>query len=187
MAGRRSLWSIANHHDGRLNVLTLEPGGEREALPIFSFEEEAEAFLLLRMPGAEWRARRTTAGELTSLLYGPCANVKRVTLDPLPVVSGEMVFDLVRPGREDFLRNVLDSPPSPLKLLHTGETSGTQLAENENTRYETRVQPNGSPILGHATRGFDPSEGSDDNLDGHHRASKVLVESTNEDLAREHK
>ncbi len=108
--GRRPLWLIANHHNGRLGVFTLEPGSEREALPIFSFEEEAEAFLMLGTPGAEWRARRTTAGELTSLLYGPCANVKRATLDPLPVVSGDMVFDLVGPGREDFLRNFVGGP-----------------------------------------------------------------------------
>ncbi len=52
-AGRRPLWLIANHHNGRLGVFTLEPGSEREALPIFSFEEEAEAFLLLGTPGAE--------------------------------------------------------------------------------------------------------------------------------------
>jgi len=165
---------IANHHNGRLGVFTLEPGSEREALPIFSFEEEAEAFLLLGTPGAEWRARRTTAGELTSLLYGPCANVKRATLDPLPVVSGEMVFDLVGPGREDFLKNFVGGgSPSPLKRLHTGEIKGPQLAENGNARDGTRVQTDGSPVLGHATRDFDPSKDPGDNPDGHRHASRV--------------
>lgn len=42
---RRLLWLIANHANGRLGVLTLGPGSESEVLPIFSFEEEAEAFL----------------------------------------------------------------------------------------------------------------------------------------------
>jgi len=50
-AQSRPLWLIADHHNGRLGVFTLEPGSEREALPIFSFEEEAEAFLLLETPG----------------------------------------------------------------------------------------------------------------------------------------
>ncbi len=108
MTGRRLLWSIADHHDGRLDVLTLEAGSEREALPIFSFEEEAEAFLLLGTPGAEWRARRTTAGELTSLFYGSCANVKRAMLDPLPMVDGTVFFELLAPSREAFFRNFVD-------------------------------------------------------------------------------
>ncbi len=176
-AGRRSLWLIANHHDGRLDVLTLEPGSEREALPIFSFEEEAEAFLLLETPGVEWRARRTTAGELTSLFYGPCASVKRAMLDPLPVVSGEVVFDLVGPGREDFLRNFVGGPPSLLKLIHTEEIKGPQLAKNGSARDGTQVQTNGSHVPSHATRDFDPSEDPGDNpdghLDGHHNASGV--------------
>ncbi len=188
-AQSRPLWLIADHHNGRLGVFTLEPGSEREALPIFSFEEEAEAFLTLGMPGAEWWARRTTAGELISLLYGPCANVKRATLDPLPVVGGEMVFDLVGPGREDFLKNFVGGSPSPLKRLHTGEIKGPQLAENGSARDGTRDQTDSSPALGYSTRDFHPSKDPGDNpdghLDSHHRASRVPEESTDEDLVRD--
>src|SRR5918998_2650246 len=107
-AQRRPLWLIANHENGRLGVLTLDPGSDRETMPVFSFEEEAEAFLQLGAPGTEWRARKTTGGELISLLYGPCAGAKKVTLDPLPGVNGEMVFDLVGRGRYKFLRTFAD-------------------------------------------------------------------------------
>lgn len=148
-------------------MLTLDPGSEMETLPIFSFEEEAEAFLRLGTPepgtsGADWRARKTTAGELTSLLHGPCAGVKRVTLDPLPVVDGAIVFDLLGSGRKDFLKNFVGGSQSLLKRLHKGETKGPQIAENGSARDGTRVQ-----------------------TDGHHCASGVPEEIINEGLARD--
>jgi hypothetical protein len=123
-ATRRPLWLIVNYHNGRMDVLTINPHSEAEALPVFSFEEEAEMFLRLGTPGPGWRARKTTTEELVSLLYGLYVGVKRVTLDPLPVVDGEMVFDLVDLGREDFLRNIVGGPPSPLKRLQVEVTAG---------------------------------------------------------------
>ena len=110
---RRSLWLIAKTEDGPMDVLTLKPGGDSEVLPIFSYEEEAEVFLRLEMAETGWRARRAAAGELVSLLYGPCAGVKKVTLDPLPVVGYEVVLDLVGSGREAFLRNFANDPLVP--------------------------------------------------------------------------
>jgi hypothetical protein len=58
-ASRRPLWLIAKRDDGRMDVLTLGPeeNGEEEALPVFSYEEEAEAFLRLQEPGKSWWAR----------------------------------------------------------------------------------------------------------------------------------
>ncbi len=99
-----------------MSVFTLRFGGNGEILPVFSFEEEAEAFLMLGETGMDWQARETTVGELISLLYGPCAGVKRVALDPLPVVGGEMVFDLAGWGRRDFLRGfvgAVEMTPAP--------------------------------------------------------------------------
>jgi hypothetical protein len=110
-----------------MDVLTLDPGGDREALPVFSFEEEAETFLQLEMPGMGWLATRTTAGELVSLLHGPCAGVERVALDPLPTVCGETMVDLVSLGRENFLRN----------LAHAREPS----ASRDGFRVEVAVSP----------------------------------------------
>jgi hypothetical protein len=112
-APRRPLWLIANHENGRMGVFTLGPDDDEETLPVFSFEEEAETFLRLGETGTGWRARETTAGELFSLLHGPCSGVKRVALDPLPVVDGEMVFDLAGWGRRDFLRDFVEATPAP--------------------------------------------------------------------------
>ncbi|CAA9428481.1 MAG: hypothetical protein AVDCRST_MAG80-402 [uncultured Rubrobacteraceae bacterium] len=109
-APRRLLWLIANHENGRIDVFTLRPDDDREVLPVFSFKEEAETFLRLGETETAWRARETTAGELISLLYGPCARVNRVALDPVPVVDGEMGFDLAGWGRRDFLQNFVSAP-----------------------------------------------------------------------------
>ena len=112
-APRRPIWLIANRNDARMGVLTFSPGNDEEILPVFSFEEEAETFLRLGMTETDWRARRAAAGELISLLYGACAEVKKVALDPLPVTNGEMVFDLLCWSREDFLRSCVGGPSAP--------------------------------------------------------------------------
>jgi hypothetical protein len=108
---RRPLWLIANHENGRVGVFTLGSGDD-ETLPVFSFEEEAETFLRLGEAGTGWQARETTAGELISLLHGSYVGVKRVALDPLLVVDGEMVFDLAGWDRSDFLRTFVGTPPA---------------------------------------------------------------------------
>jgi hypothetical protein len=107
-AAPRSLWLISNHENGRTEVFTIHTGTGRETLPIFSHEEEAETFLWLGSPGAGWRARATTAGELVSLLYGPCAEVGKVALDPLPLFGDEAMGGLVSLLREDFVRTLVD-------------------------------------------------------------------------------
>ncbi len=112
-APRRPLWLIKNQDDARTGVLAFGPESDEEALPVFSFEEEAETFLRLGVPETGWRARKTTASELTSLLYGPCAGVKKVALDPLPVADGEIAFNLLCWSREDFLRNFVSEPSAP--------------------------------------------------------------------------
>ena len=104
----RPLWVIARQDNGRMDVLTISHDKNGEALPVFSFEEEAEMFLQLETPGTCWRARETLPGELVSLLYGPCAGVKSVALDPLPVVDGEIVADLTGRGRDSFVRSLVD-------------------------------------------------------------------------------
>lgn len=107
-AARRPLWLIAKHENGRTEVFTIHPGSDGKTLPIFSHEEEAEMFLWLGSPGAGWRARETTAGELVSLLCGPCADVGKVALDPLPLFGDEAMAGLVSLPREDFMRNLID-------------------------------------------------------------------------------
>ncbi len=85
------------------------PGGG-EALPVFSFEEEAEIFLGLSEPGRGWRVRKTTAGELVSLLFGPCRGIGRVALDPVAEFDARALLPLVSVRRERFVRSLLGTP-----------------------------------------------------------------------------
>ena len=100
-------WLIAKNENGRLEVIATRLAGAEEALPVFSHEEEAEMFLQLRGVDDGWQTRESTAGELISVLYGPCASVERVALDPLPEMLVERTFRLVCLSRKRFVDLVL--------------------------------------------------------------------------------
>src|ERR671932_220736 len=72
--------------------------------PGFSFKEEAEMFLQYAVADKGWLVRETTTGELISVLYGPCAGVERVALDPPPEIFAEAMTYLVSLRRERFVR-----------------------------------------------------------------------------------
>ena len=112
-------WLIAKLEHGKMEVLTVDLGGEGEALAVFSSQEEAEVFLRLRLGTSRtgWKARETSAGELTSLLYGPCLEVGKVALDPLQEVGGEALSGVLSMEREDFLRILLGEEPSSLTTV----------------------------------------------------------------------
>jgi hypothetical protein len=63
--------------------------------------------------------RETTPGQLVSILYGPCADVGRVMLDPLPEIGARMQINLLLGmDRNDFVESVmrarsLDTPYKP--------------------------------------------------------------------------
>jgi hypothetical protein len=103
---RRSFWLIATRAHGRIEVLTIDAGDEA-ALPIFSFQEEGELFLGLRVTEADWYLRETTTGELVSLLLGLCAGVDKVALDPLPSFGEGELLGLVSTGRRHFVRHLM--------------------------------------------------------------------------------
>ena len=109
---RRPLWIITSYQDNRTEVLTIDPDAEGGVLAVFSFEEEAQAFLRLMGDGQEkrkgWQSEQTKAGELVSVLLGPCAEVKRVALDPLPLPLGRAMAPLVSMNRDTFLQNLLE-------------------------------------------------------------------------------
>jgi hypothetical protein len=103
---------------GQPDLLTLDLDGTGQALPVFSFEEEAEMFLWLQRTEDGWEARETTPGQLVSILYGPCADVGRVMLDPLPEIGARMQNSLLGMYRNDFVESVmaarsLDTPYKP--------------------------------------------------------------------------
>ena len=65
-------------------------------------------------------------GELVSVLYGPCAGVKKVALDPLPPeVGGEEMIGLVSLSRERFVMGLTDEhEPTHQSLPRVGVTAG---------------------------------------------------------------
>ncbi len=77
-------WLLVRDGNVRAELLVVHCGGE-QALPVFSSEGEAEMFLWLGDSSEDgWRVKETSAGELISVLYGPCARVGSVALDPSP-------------------------------------------------------------------------------------------------------
>ncbi len=99
-------WLIAKDQSDRVEVLTIEFGSGR-ALPVFSFAEEAELFLGLGGVGQDWWVRESGAGEIVSVLYGPCAGVRSVVLDPLPEMVADGAVDLVRLSRKRFVEHLV--------------------------------------------------------------------------------
>jgi hypothetical protein len=87
-----------------IHPLTLELEGGKEALAVFSHKEEGEMFLRsFETAGEGWHIRETSAGEVVSLLYGPCFGAKSVALDPLPQMLGEGFLRLVALERSRFV------------------------------------------------------------------------------------
>ena len=105
----RPFWLIAKYRSGGMEVLRTILASGREALPVFSFEDEARMFLELGVSGG-WRVRETTTGELTSVLCGLCANVDRVVLDPIPLPGRliEGLNGLLSMEREAFMGSLLN-------------------------------------------------------------------------------
>jgi hypothetical protein len=92
---------------GQLDLLTVDLDGTGEALPIFSFKEEAEMFLWLQPSEEGQKVREIAPGQLVSILYGTCADTGRVMLDPLPEVGARMQIGLLGMDRNDFVESVM--------------------------------------------------------------------------------
>ncbi len=96
-------WLIVRHESGLMDALTRGIGPER-ALVVFGFEDEAHAFFVSASLGEGWCIRESSAGELISMLFGPCAYVDGVLLDPPPeVCSSPMPRTVGRRRFVDFL------------------------------------------------------------------------------------
>ena len=106
----RPLWIITSYEDNRMDALTIGSDLAGGFLALFSYEEEAEAFLLLLGDNEKkkrWQSEQTTAGGLVSVLLGPCADVKGVALDPLPMALSREMLPLVSMSRDRFLEYLL--------------------------------------------------------------------------------
>jgi hypothetical protein len=87
-----------------MEVLRATLASGKEALPIFSFEDEARMFLELDTSGC-WQVRVATADELTSVLFGICPGADRVMRDPPPGPFAKALMGLVSMGREAFIES----------------------------------------------------------------------------------
>ncbi len=85
-----------------MEVLITSLADGRRVLPVFSFEEEANLYLHLGIPGG-WRVRQTEGGELLSLLYCLCNKVELVALDPMSADETDAMDRLVSLERERFM------------------------------------------------------------------------------------
>jgi hypothetical protein len=137
-SGTQRYWVIAKDAKdgfGQPDLLTVDLDSTGEALPVFSFDEEAEMFLWLQTAEGGWEVRETTPGQLISILYGPCADVGRVMLDPLPEIGAHMQISLLGMDRNDFVESVmgarsLETPYKPSKRTGreaTEDASGSSL------------------------------------------------------------
>jgi len=109
---RRGFQLIVRQQARNLEVFTVGDAGE--VLPVFTFEEEAELFFRLGVPEKEgWQLRETTCGEMISVLYGPCREVTRVSLDPVPDLVA-----LVSLSRKRFISVLLSEvTPPPVEMV----------------------------------------------------------------------
>jgi hypothetical protein len=138
-------WLIVKNENGWIEVLTLECDS-KEMLPVFSHEEEAEMFLRLRGVGGDWQASESRAGELVSVLYGPCADVKEMALDPLPEMVAERTVGLVSLDRERFIEGIMARTRRALTLCEPDWGSSPRESERSWRSEENRC-PRGDDAL----------------------------------------
>jgi hypothetical protein len=112
-------WLITKHATSRMDVFTTHLWDDGKALVAFSFEEEAEMFLHFQLAASKdgWRLRRTSVGELVSVLYGVCSDTTKVVLDPLPEIGKEELAEPLSVHRNDFLSFLLGEGTSDLHLV----------------------------------------------------------------------
>ena len=99
-----AFWVVLEGSIWTLPFTVSLPDG-REAIALFSGEEEAMMFCHFSKQGAQGSVRETTAGEVLSLLYGPWSVARHVALDPFPEVLGSRLLELLTLSRERFARS----------------------------------------------------------------------------------
>jgi hypothetical protein len=102
-----SLYVVARNKTCGLELLRISLKSGEEVVPVFSSGEMAGRFLLSSVLGEGWRVRGCSIGEMVSLLFGPCADIKRVLLNPFPE-SLAVKDELAEPVyRESFIASLL--------------------------------------------------------------------------------
>ena len=135
LSGPVSYWLIAERRSNRIEVLTIRAGDGQETLLVFSSEEEAEIILRFGGLSGGWRARESGAGELISILSGPCAGVKKVALDPSPEMVVEGTVGLVSLLRQGFMNLINARISGPPGLEDSEERSSIHRSAEAMVRY----------------------------------------------------
>ena len=122
-----AFWVVLEGDARRLPLTLFLPDG-KEAIALFSGEEEARMFCHFRQEeeeGASANIRQTTAGEVLSLMYCPWCAAKHVALDPFPEILGKRLLELLTLDREGFARRFagLDSEPVAPRAPWEGPSS----------------------------------------------------------------
>jgi len=99
-----AFWVVLEGSTWTLPFTVSCPQG-REAIALFSGEEEAMMFCHFSKQGAKGSVRETTAGEVLSLLYGPWAVTRHVALDPFPEILGSRLSRPLTLSSERFARS----------------------------------------------------------------------------------
>ena len=135
MNGTESLsyWLIVREERSRVEVLTIWLTGRGEALPVFSFEEEARSFCERRGLGSGWRVKEISTEELALVLFGLCADVERIALDPLAQKGTEMLMPLTYMRCEDFLEFLFRESTSHDHIADTQDPAAATLGR---TRFD---------------------------------------------------
>jgi hypothetical protein len=98
-------WVVLSGSGPPLPLRVTLPDG-REALALFSGEDEARMFCSLREEAEpNPQLRETSVGEVISLLYCPLTAARHVALDPLPGILGSRLLGLITLDRERFARS----------------------------------------------------------------------------------
>jgi hypothetical protein len=128
----RRFWLIAEYRTAGMEVLRIALASGEEALPVFSFEDEARMFLQLGTSCGDWRVRVTTVGELVSVLFGPCAGVGHVVLDPLPDPFAKALTKLAGMERETFIASHLGMQRPPVVRVRAAHRAPPRPPERAN-------------------------------------------------------
>lgn len=116
---RPEFWLIVAEENGR--VLTVDGDGTPA---IFSGEGEAEMFrYLLGVGEGGWLVRRTSPGELISVLYYHCADAKKVALDPAPEMLSARLIGLVCMSKVRFVARIVERVLERDRLLESPAVS----------------------------------------------------------------
>jgi hypothetical protein len=99
-----AFWVVLEGSTWTLPLMVSLPDG-REAIALFSGEQEAMMFRHFSKEEANSSILETSAGEVLSLLYGPRSVAGHVALDPFREVLGLRFLELLTLSRERFAQS----------------------------------------------------------------------------------